>query len=67
MMGASSDDESDAWTADASVQDGVASLLDTPADAGDEDVDTGIYILDRRGAREAGVDLDVLPDEPLLA
>jgi len=67
MMSASSDDESDASTADASEQDGVASLLESQAAAGDEDADTGIYILDTREAREAGVDLDVMPDGPLLA
>jgi len=66
MMSARSDDESGTSTADATEQDGVASLLDSQADAGDEDADTGIYTLDTREAREAGVDLDVMPDEPPL-
>ena len=47
-------------------QDPVAALRDGQADAGDEGVDREIYDLDVLEARERGVDLDVVPDEPPL-
>ncbi len=47
-------------------RDGVASLLDSQADAGDENADVGIYTLDTLEASELRVDLDVVEDEPRL-
>ncbi len=60
------DSESGSSAADTTERDGVASLLDTQADAGDEDADIGIYTLDTLEAREAGVELGAMPDEPPL-
>lgn len=48
---------------EARLHDPVASLMDSQADAGDEDADYETYLLDRVEAREAGVDLDAIPDE----
>lgn len=47
-------------------QDPVAALRDGQADAGDEGIDRELYDLDVLAARERGVDLDVVPDEPPL-
>lgn len=49
--------------AQAQQHDPVASLMDSQADAGDEDADSETYLLDRVEAREAGVELDAIPDE----
>jgi hypothetical protein len=56
----------DAWPVDPD-QDGVASLHDTEAEAGDEGELDDLFDLDRREARELGVNLDQAdPDEPRL-
>jgi hypothetical protein len=56
----------DAWPID-SEQDGVASLHDTEAEAGDEGELHDLFDVDEREARELGVDLDEAdPDEPRL-
>ena len=53
--------------ANAPERDGIASLLDSQADAGNEDADAGIYTLDTLEAHESGVNLDARPDEPPLS
>jgi hypothetical protein len=53
----------DAWPSDPE-QDGVASLRDTEAQAGDEGELNDLFDVDRREARELGGDLDEAdPDE----
>jgi hypothetical protein len=48
-------------------QDGVASLRDTEAQAGDEGELNDLFAVDSREARELGADLDEAdPDEPRL-
>ena len=48
-------------------RDGARSLRDLQQESGDEDEIDDVYAIDRREAREAGVDLDVTDDgeEPL--
>lgn len=53
--------------ANAKERDGIASLLDSQADAGNEDADAGIYTLDALEAYERGVNLDARSDEPPLS
>ncbi len=48
-------------------RDGVAALMDSQADAGDEGVDSSLYTLDALEAAELNVDLDPRPDEPTLS
>ena len=48
-------------------RDGVGSLRDTEAEAGDEEEITDTYSLDEREARELGVALDGGTDEPRLS
>jgi len=48
-------------------RDAIASLLDSQADAGNEDADAGIYTLDALEAYECGVNLDARPDESRLS
>jgi hypothetical protein len=56
----------DAWPTDPE-QDGVASLHDTEAEAGDEGELDDLFDVDEREARELGADLDEAdPDEPRL-
>ncbi len=47
-------------------QDGVASLHDTEAEAGDEQGVLDEYDIDHRAARQIGVALDCSDDEPIL-
>ena len=56
----------DDWPVDLE-QDGVASLRDTEAEAGDEGELTDLFDVDQREARELGADLDEAdPDESRL-
>jgi hypothetical protein len=47
-------------------RDGVAALRDTAAEAGDENAVEDLFSLDLVEARELGVNLDVINDEPPL-
>jgi hypothetical protein len=56
----------DEWT-DEPDRDGVASLRDTEAEAGDEGELNDLFDVDKREARELGADLDEAdPDESRL-
>ena len=63
------DDPMDEATAVANTieRDGIASLLDSQADAGNEAADAGIFTLDGLEADECGVNLEARPDESPLS
>jgi hypothetical protein len=52
---------------DTTDRDGVASLRDTAEEAGEEDEYEDLFTVDDVEAREVGVDLDEVADEPPLS
>lgn len=46
--------------------DGVASLHDVEAEAGEDTLAQDLFSVDHRAAAELGIDLDTIPDEPVI-